>query len=436
MDYNDACSYLDNCYKFGSKRGHTNLKRLLNLLGNPQDKLKIIHIAGTNGKGSCCAFLSSVLREEGYNVGVFTSPHLIKYNERFKINDKDISDNEFCREIEKVQLAVNKLFKDSEEYFAFFEIITAAAFCWFNEKNVDYVILEVGLGGRLDATNVIEKSVLSVITSISLDHTQILGDTVEKIAYEKGGIIKKNCPVVLYCQGEKVYNVIDEICREKNAPLFYTNDYQAEIIKEDFNSTIFNAKILDKAYKNVEITMLGDYQIKNALNGLMCVEALKKNGVEINEKAVYNGFKNAYISGRMEKISDFPCVFLDGAHNVGGCEELCSFLKGLKENGKKISLLMGVLADKSFNEMINDLSQNADNIVFTMPDNKRGLEAKELYNCLEDKEKCVFYDDDYKKAFDYILNFKDSDVIICCGSLYLIGDLKKYYEEKKENDRL
>ena len=433
MNYEQVCQYLDNCCMFGSKRGHDRLKELLKLLGSPQKKLSFIHVAGTNGKGSCCAFLSSVLMQQGYNVGVFTSPHLIKYNERYNFNGEDISDDEFCSIIEIESQDVDKLCGD---FFSFFDIIAAAAFCWFFEKKADFVILETGLGGRLDPTNVIESPILSVITSISLDHTDILGDTIEKISVEKAGIIKKNCPAVLYCGNEKVYNIINEICKKNNSKLFYTKNYKESIIVENFDSVVFNAEILDKHFDGIKIKMLGDYQIKNACGALLCIEALRSSGIIISDKAVYGGFEKAFISGRMELVKkDKPYIILDGAHNIDGCMELCRYIRKIKEkNNLKTVLLVGILKTKSFSKMINRLSSVADSLVLTKPEGKKGLDAHELYECLEQKDKCIYCDNDFKKAFKAAVEAENTGLLVCCGSLYLVGALKKYLKEESFYD--
>lgn len=425
MDYNEACQYLDNCSVFGSKKGHDNLRKLLYLLGDPQDKLRFIHIAGTNGKGSCCAFLSSVLLESGYNVGVFTSPHLIKYNERFSFNGEDISDYEFCRVIENVSAKADSIFE--QRGFSFFEILTAAAFCWFSQRQADYVVLEVGLGGSLDSTNIIDKAVLSVITAISFDHTAVLGETIEEISKQKAGIIKKNCPVVLYTQGKKVYNVVREICRENNSRLYYADDYNIEIVSSDFRETVFNAFFNEKMYENIKITMNGGYQVKNACNALMCVEALRNEGLTLKPRDVRKGFEKAFISGRMELVKkDKPYVFLDGAHNEGGCKELCAYIKGLKEKYNiRTAILIGVLADKDFTAMLNELEKCVQAVIITKVDSRRAVPCEMLLECLENKDKCVYYDNDYRRCFEYGLNAGDIDMLICCGSLYLIGDLKR-----------
>jgi len=425
MNYNDAIIYLENCHKLGSKRGFENFKNLLALLGNPHNNLKCIHVAGTNGKGSTCVMLSYILKESGFNVGLFTSPHLCVYNERIKINDIYISNDDFADIITFISKKVNELFKNNKEYFSFFEIITAAAFLYFYKNNVDFAIMETGLGGRLDATNVIEKPIVSVITSISYDHMEYLGNSIEQIALEKGGIIKKNCPVVLYCQGKRVYNVIKDIAESKNASLFYVDDYNIEILKQDLNETIFNIENELVSYKNVKIKMVGDYQIKNACNVLITCKLLEKYG--ITKADVISGIFKAYFHGRMEVISKKPFIIIDGAHNIEAAIEFRKFLFKFKSNHNNIIVIVGILKDKDYKNIVNIIVDFADIVIVTEPNNKRALTAHELYNCIKKENKTVFMEADYRKAFNLAYQKAKNGFLFCTGSLYLIGEIRNYF---------
>ena len=431
MNYNEAIHYLENCHRFGSKQGHTNFKNLMALFGEPQKKLKVIHIAGTNGKGSTCSMITSVLNEQGYKVGLFTSPHLEKYNERISISGECISDFEFAKQVELIKEKVFELFNGSDDYFSFFEIITAIAFNYFFKKNVDYVVLEVGLGGRLDSTNIIENPLVSVITSISFDHTEYLGNTISEIAKEKGGIIKQNSPVSLYLQDKEVYNVIKDICDEKNSELFYLQDYGVKICKQNFDGTIFSVENEYFHYENLEISLFGEYQVYNACNVLMTIEILKRNGVFISDNAIFNGLKKAKISGRMEVVSREPLFILEGAHNVGGTIYLNSFLKKLKSCNKKITIVIGILKDKNYIEMLQLLTEFSDNIIFTEVNSERAIKADNLLSLSETTNKKVFNEEDFKKAIDLAFKISDkNDCIICTGSLYLVGDVLKYIKQE------
>lgn len=434
LKYSNAVEYLENCYKFGSKRGHENLKKLLNCFGNPQEKLKIIHIAGTNGKGSTCTMIASILKESGYKVGLFISPHLQKYNERFIIDDESINDEEFCIQLEKIIKKVNILFKGKDEYFSFFEIITCMAFNYFYENNVNYAVIEVGMGGRLDATNIIKNPVLSVITKIDFDHMVYLGNTIEDIAREKGGIIKNNCATVLYCQDEKVYNIIKEICSKKNSVLYYTKNYNINIKLQNFYSTVFNIQNEIISYDNVYINMSGDYQIYNACNALIAVKALKDKNIEISEKAILNGLKKVHFQGRMEIVSKKPFIMLDGAHNENGAEEFNLFLKKFKEKNKgKIILLIGILKDKQYTNIANIITEYADTVIITKPYNKRYIEPSKIYDTINKCNKEIFVIEDLKQAFEYAVKCFYDDYLFCIGSLYLIGDIKNILWRNKND---
>jgi len=428
MDYCEAISYLENCYRFGSKKGYDNFRKLMDMLGDPQKNLNVIHVAGTNGKGSVCAMLYSILLEQGYNVGLFTSPHLVSYNERISAGGKYICNDDFARHIEIIKNKVLELFNNTDEFFSFFEIITAAAFNYFYEKNLDFVILEVGLGGRLDSTNIIEKSLVSVICSISFDHTEYLGNTISEIAWEKGGIIKKNSFTVLYSQSKKVYNVINKICSEKKSKLFYTEDYGIEIVEQNLDGTIFNVSNDFFSYNNVFIGLCGDYQVFNACNALMTVEALKKQGVIISKDAVFKGVAAAKIRGRMDVVMKEPLFIIEGAHNSGGTGYLNSFIKGLKNYNKKVTIIIGILSDKNYCEMIKDLAEFSDNIIFTETENKRTIKVEKLINAYSGQSR-VFLERDFKKAIKLALDISGkNDCVICAGSLYLAGDVLKFLD--------
>lgn len=425
MNYNSAIKYIENATILGSKKGFDNFERLLNLLGNPQEKLKFIHIAGTNGKGSTSAMLNSVLIEQGYNTGLFTSPHLVKYNERFLFNNISITDDEFSYYVNLIKKATESLFFNSNDYFCFFEIMTAIAFMFFYDKKTDYVVLETGLGGRMDSTNIIKNPILSIITSISIDHTQFLGDTLEQIAYEKAGIIKNNCPVVVYPQKESVYKIFYNTASSKNAKLYYIDEYKYNISKNNFNEIVFSTCNPIIRYDKIKITLIGNYQLLNTCNVLLAIKALRDNGIIIYDKAVYRGLEKAKINGRMEVINQNPMVIIDGAHNEGGIEQLYNYLNTLK-NKYNITVLFGVLNDKNYCNMLNKLYAVADKLIITQPDNKRAKNCNELVNILTDREKLIGVEENYHKALKLALN-ETQDILICCGSIYLIGDIRRSF---------
>lgn len=444
MTYEEALYYIVKSYRPGAKRGFDDCRRVLRHLGNPHEKLRVIHVAGTNGKGSTCAFLQRILMEAGYKAAMLTSPHLYRFNERFNINGQEITDGDFARHVEAVKEASGKALNeerpepytsggsasaDEEQCLSYFEILTLMGFNYFHEQNVDFAIMETGMGGRLDATNIVEKPIVSVITSIGLDHTQYLGNDIPSITAEKGGIIKKNCPSVLYSQSNEVYNVIRKICDEKNSELFYTDLGKAEItvLRDDISGIEFSVKCADFNYERVNIGMFGGYQRYNAVNVLGVVYALQKAGVKIETDAVLSGLSKTRWPGRMEIVREKPLVVLEGAHNPDGAASA----KEATERyfaGKSVTLVVGIMKDKNYTTVLNELSTHADRIILTCPAYlSRAATPEELYSASDFKERVVSLETDFGKAMETaFLLTKPDGVVFVAGSLYLIGDVKNY----------
>ena len=414
--------------------GLSRIENLMKRLGDPQDQLKIIHVAGTNGKGSVCAMLTSILMESGYKVGLFTSPHLIDYNERIQINRKAINDQDFGSVGLKVEKVCREIAKEGEEAPRFFEVITAMAFLHFLDQKVDMVVLETGIGGRYDATNVIKKPVLSIITSIGKDHMEFLGDSIESITYEKAGIIKENCPIVLYDSDKSVYNIVKDICKRQNSPLFSCKE--SFISQEDYNmeGTSFSIKNKYFTYKDIFLQLLGNYQLSNALTSLMAVESLNRSGYNISKDNVYKGLKYANWAGRMERVQKNPVIIFDGAHNE---ESAKAFIKSLQSITKtaKVYMLISLLKGKDYKAILEILVPFADTIIVSQSSYTRALPAQELYNeisKMESPPKLILEKDllkAYKLGQELVLQEEKAsqDNILCClGSLYLVGELKQY----------
>jgi dihydrofolate synthase/folylpolyglutamate synthase len=425
LKYSDAINYIEQIQAFGSKPGLCRIKRLLEVLGNPQEHLKIIHVAGTNGKGSTCTMLEAILEKQGYSVGVYTSPHLVKYNERIKINTIPISDLEFSDLTEAVIKQCEQMIKQGFEQPTTFEVITAIAFCYFYAKQVDYLLLEVGLGGRFDATNVIGSPILSIITSIGMDHMDYLGHTLEAIASEKGGIIKKNSPTVLYLQSKEVYNVINDICIDKNSKLYYLTTRQIHIESNNLDKTIFSIHTDYYDYNNITLSMIGDYQLYNASTVLLAVEALRDLDIEISEQAILKGLEQVRWPGRMELISTKPYILLEGAHNFDGIQMLVDYIKNHLSQ-KNITLLIGVLKDKEYQTMMALLIPVVNQVVVTQPLSHRALDFEQFYNIVNHYGLPTYKEKDVGKALTIAKEItKIDEVIICAGSLYLIGQIKQ-----------
>ena len=430
MNYQESLKYIEETHKFGIRLGLENMSKLLELLGNPQDKLNIIHVAGTNGKGSTCSFITSILKECGYKVGLYTSPYLETFTERIRINGENIPEEDVARIVTLIREKIEQMVSEGYSYPTEFEIVTTMAFYYYCEQDVDFVALEVGLGGRYDATNIIKKSDVSVITSISLDHVGILGDTVAKIAYEKGGIIKENGVAVVYDQSDEAKNVIKDICKEKNAKYIEVKFDDINVKQSDINSQVYDCSIMGQRYEDLEIQLIGDHQINNSMLALSAIEVLKElKNLNLNEEDIRKGLLNTRWPGRIEKIMDKPTFIIDGAHNEDGARSLAKAIEK-NFNGKKATLLIGMLEDKDIDGVLEILMPYFNKVITTTPDNDRAI------NCETLKEKISKYVDDVvaisniEDAVNYTLrNAKEDDVIISAGSLYMIGTVRTILNE-------
>ena len=431
MTYTEALKYIDSIYGLGSDLGLGRVEVLMEKMGNPQERIKIIHVAGTNGKGSCCAMLSNILIEQGYRVGVYTSPHLEEYNERYTINNVRIENDEFAKQMSIVKASCDELVSQGKiTQPTIFEVVTALAFNYFAEQKVDYLILEVGLGGRFDATNVIRKPVLSIITSISMDHMEFLGSSLAGIAFEKGGIIKEKCPVVLYTQSDEVYETEKKIADQRHAKLYYAKEQEITILSQDITGTVFDIENEYLSYKGIKLGLLGDYQINNATTVLLACKALNESGVKISDKSIFSGLEKAKWSGRMEIVEKDPIVILDGAHNIDGIHMLAESLERYFSN-KDLTLLIGILGDKEYEKMIEMLLPLARKIVLTEPNNSRKWDVDTLTETISKFKIETYREKDIEKAYNLAKSITAKEDVLCCaGSLYLIGELYKLARSK------
>ncbi len=412
MNYSEALDYTHSLLKFGIKPGLERVSRLLSRLGNPQKDIKFIHVAGTNGKGSVCAMVSSILRQSGKNTGLFISPYIVDFRERIQINGEYISENDFAYFAEQVK----KVIDESEESPTEFEFITAVAFLYFKEKNCDVVVLEVGLGGRYDSTNVIGTPLCSVIASISLDHVDILGDTIEKIAEEKCGIIKENgVTVTSPLQKEDALDIIARHCAEKNNTLRLASG-TPKIISQTLSGTTFEYG--GEVYK---LGLLGEYQIKNVP---LAIEVANVLGIDV--KYVKKGLEKAVNPARFEVIRDNPYIIIDGAHNEDGALQLKASLDKYF-GGEKVLGVCGMLADKSYQRELEILKNNFSALILMAPNNPRALSAKDL-KMTADKifENTIICDDSNKLCKLIEDKFPHTPTVIF-GSLYLASELRKLF---------
>ncbi len=417
MNYEEAIALINSRLRFGSKLGLDNIRALLNEMGNPQKKLKFVHVAGTNGKGTTCTYISSILREAGYKTGLYTSPYVVEFRERFIINGEMIPENELIEQIKITSEACERLTTDITE----FEFITALAFNWFYQSGCDVVVLEVGLGGRFDATNIIDCPECAVITSIARDHMQYLGDTIEKIAFEKAGIVKENADVVLYCNIDKgAEKVFDDVCRERNANLIKPNISSLEIK----NTSLFGTDyVLDG--EEYHIPFSGIHQVYNSVGALNAVKILRKKGFNISDEQIKSGFNKASIAARMEVLSKDPIILVDGGHN-GDCAR--ALRKVLEENlsDKKKCCIIGMMADKDIDSYLSEVVPLMDEVICVKPMNPRSMKAEDLAEaCTNYCDKCLSADNEaaVEAAFKYLSDNENSALVVC-GSFYMASEIR------------
>ncbi|QUH20197.1 bifunctional folylpolyglutamate synthase/dihydrofolate synthase [Alkaliphilus sp. B6464] len=426
MNYQEALDYIHGTYKFGSKLGLENIKYLLSLLGDPHKKLKIIHVAGTNGKGSTSSYIHSILKEAGYRVGLYTSPYLEEFTERMRINGENIPKDKLANITAIVKEKIEGMVNEGKNHPTEFEVVTAIAFYYYAKENIDFLVLEVGLGGRLDATNVVEDPLLSVITPIGLDHTEYLGDTLDKIAYEKGGIIKENSLVLSYPQEAEVIDVFRNLCAERNSKLFVTSFNELTIHKSTIEEQVFSVNILGNVYDNIKIQLVGIHQIYNACTAIGAVEVLRKyRNINISDEAVLGGLYNAKWPGRFEVLQRDPVVIIDGAHNLHGAEALRKSIGALLKD-YKITFVIGMLQDKDVEGVLKDLIPLMSKIIATRPANPRAMNAIDLADKLKVFGKETYVSEDIKEAINMAIEETEAnEAIIFAGSLYMIGEVRK-----------
>lgn len=420
MSYKETLERVNSLLKFGIKPGLERTRELLARLGNPQDSLRFIHVAGTNGKGSVCTMLSCILRQAGYKTGLFTSPYVTDFRERMQINGKMIPHDELEQEVDLVMKIVDEMAKE-DLIVTEFEVVTAVALHWFAKKECAVVVLEVGLGGRFDATNVISTPLASVICSISLDHTAILGDSIEQIALEKCGIIKRGGVTVTYPnQTDEALAVIMRRAAEEENILLMGNMNAIEINHED----IFGTSVCYGGM-NVRIPFAGRHQIANAVTAIETAKVLGKRGVPVRDEHIIAGIASASIPARMEILCHQPLVLLDGAHNADGSAVLARSIRDYLP-GKKITAIFGMMADKDYRTASSLIAPLCSSIITVTPSNPRALPAEKMAEVV--KEWCgeVTPVQSLKKALNLALEHLDADgVLLICGSLYLAGDMRE-----------
>lgn len=429
MTYEEALSFIHSTEWQGSRPGLNRITELMEKLGNPEKTLNFVHVAGTNGKGSFCAMLDSVLRKAGYKTGLFTSPFIEFFEERIRYDGEMITKDELAEVVSEVKDACLSMIDPPTE----FEVLTAIGFVYFKKKNADIVVLECGMGGRLDSTNIIPSPVLSVITGIALDHVAFLGDTVEKIAYEKAGIIKPSRPVLYGGKDKAAKEVIKAAALERGCQ-YYEKDHSALTCGK---ISLKGSRFGYKKYKNLSLSLLGTYQPENAANVIEAVEILRGEGYKISDKNLREGLSDTEWKGRFERLRDYPPVFFDGGHNEEGVTAAVRTVKTCFGK-KKINVISGVLKDKDYEKIASKIGTVADTVYTVTPDSTRALGAKDYAEVfIKNGKKAVSnesFDEAVKKA--YSASLKKGTPMLCVGSLYSYPDFKKALKSADANGTL
>ena len=415
MTVDQALEYIHSNYWNGGVFGLDRTKELMRLVGNPYEGLKFIHIGGTNGKGSTASMSASILRAAGYTVGLYTSPYIFRFHERMQVNGECISDEELVEITERIKPIAQSMESEPSE----FELVTAIAFEYFRRHKCDIICLEVGLGGELDATNVIAAPEVAVMTNIGLDHTELLGDTLEKIAETKSKIIKPGCQCVIYREPASVEAVFEARCKEVGAEL-----NRADFDSLKLRSASLEGQVFDWGrFEALELPLLGQHQLKNAAVVLSVMDAMKKIGWNIPDEAIREGLATVSWPGRFELVAREPLFIVDGGHNPQCIEAL---VKNVRDylNGRHLTILTGVLGDKDYHEMYEDMSHYCTEFVTVTPGNPRAMSAQDLKTYLERFGKPVTACETVEEGVALAKEKAGKDgVVLCYGSLYMLGDV-------------
>ena len=433
MNYEEAVAYIEETPKFTTKNKLSHTKECLGRLGNPEKKFKVIHVAGTNGKGSTCAFLTSIFREAGYSCGLFTSPHLVVINERFQINEKNIDNQAFMSAFEKVKALADELVAEGSYHPTYFEMLFLMGMVIFAEAGVDYVMLETGLGGRLDATTAVEDPAACVITSISFDHMQYLGNTIAEIAGEKAGIIVPGVPVIYDGNNPEAAQVIRKQAEALGSPYYEVKKENTEILRNTSAGIDFCME--NEYYGNTafSIPFIAGYQVMNAALALKTAEVIK-DVVNLPKDAVLRGLRETRWQGRMETV--LPGVIVDGAHNEDGVEKFVETAEHFQKD-YPLTLLFSAVDDKDYTDMIRTVAGRIrfQHVIVTQVGGYRKVPAEQLADIFR-KEGCLCAEscEDVESSFRRALEYRGKEgMLFCVGSLYLVGEIKAIIQKMTEH---
>lgn len=432
MKITETQDYLDNIGKLGSRPGLDSIRELLRRLGNPQDDLRFIHVAGTNGKGSTASLIANILTGAGYKTGKYTSPAVFVYEERYCVNNRNITKKQFAEILTVVAEAADAMEQEGFGHPTVFEVETAVALLFFKEKACDYVVLECGMGGLLDATNIVTTTEVCVFASISMDHMQFLGDTLEAIARTKSGIIKQGSTVVCGVQKPSVTAVIEQAAAEKGCSFYAVDASKIRKVRCKTEGITYDYD----TWHDVKTTLAGEYQTENVSLALECVRALRERGLTISDKAVYTGIATTGWSGRFTTIAKSPLFIIDGAHNADAAEKLGKQIANHFTN-KRIIYIMGILKDKDVEKIVASTCSLAECIVtVTTPNNPRALHALDLAQVVREYNPNVTAADSIEEAVEMAHLLSDNkSVIIAFGSLSYLGRLKQAVDEYRDKKK-
>lgn len=427
-DYNETVNYLYNLRSLGIKLGLSNTKKVMSILGEPQNSFRSVHIAGTNGKGSTATAIASILTESGFRVGLYTSPHLLSFTERIKINNHQITEDKVLSLTSYIQ----DIIAGTDLQLTFFEFATAIAFYYFASEKVDWAVVETGMGGRFDATNVIVPDI-SVITSISLDHNEFLGSNLSEIAFEKAGIIKPETPIVTSAQTPEAIKQISDIAKTRNSELhIYDRDFKSALLSMDAAHISFDYAG-DKDFRNLSLPLSGRHQLCNASMAVRTCEVLRRDGVHIPDISLINGLLNVALEGRLERVSENPDIILDGAHNPGAADSLASSIKELFPY-KRIIMVIGVMSDKDIEGILKPLMQISEYVVLTKPKGERAASPEKLYDIalkIQNRDKdckpsLIVKTNSVADALTHARKeWHEESIILVTGSFYTTGEVKE-----------
>lgn len=423
MNYEQAIDYIEQTDTPRQRYGLEKLKQALHLMGDPQDRVPYVHIAGTNGKGSTASMLSSVLNHAGLRCGLYTSPHLQRYNERFQIAGEPISDEQLIQSVQRVQQVCEQLGGTP----IVFEVLTLMAFELFARLDCQIAVLEVGIGGRLDSTNCIPSPQAAVVTQLGLDHTETLGDTIEQIAWQKGGIVKPGSRLVMAAQQEEAMEVVRQICRQEDCAFCVADPKRMQLL----SSTLKGQRVLDEHFGELLIPLAGGHQIKNAANVLCTVEQLVQRGWKIPTEAVRDGLAAAKWSARFELLDESPYFILDGGHNPQCVQAAMDALEQFFP-GKKAVILTGMMQDKDTEQMLEQMAEHAACFVCLHPDSPRALSAEQLAQQVTERFGLpAFCCESIAQGVALAREKAGSDGLVCAlGSLYLAAEVRAQFERE------